>query len=670
MLSFTFLKKKKFLIITLVVVLAITGFFVSRRVIMRAAAKNSLQLRTAFAMRGDLNVTISGSGPAYASESKDVTAEVDGTLVKSYFEEGDSVKKGDLLFELTAGDYEEKLEQIEISLREAEITYEESRRKVENLNMFAPFSGKVTDIAIEKGVNVSDNTSVLTLTDMSKLKVILPFSSKVINRIHEGDTAIVYLPDYMEFLEGKVASVDEKPYSLSGGSLVNNVEIIIDNPGGLEEGVKASAELRAGTGGEKILSLETGELEFVNKKVMKANTSGTVKEILVKENQEVEEGTLLVIFENEQIILNNKSNAMKVRNLKKQLEDVQKQLENCKIYAPIDGVIVWKSNINEGDSVRASTVLCTISNPEKMEFEISVDELDIPKLKVGQKVRVTVDALTEYSGAVFEGTVKRIAMTGSTQSGVTVYPVIIEISNPEGIKEGMNCNADIYIVEKENVLYVPIEAVTSINGRSVVMVMSEEGNENVNRMIQQGRNAFRGQYGARVENSEGDNSDGNNVAGSDGNNSENPGGNNFQRRTGDNSSNSGTASNMTDIMQNFLRRNSLIDSRIADYYKNATPVFIETGVNNEEYIEVVSGLEEGDIVILPPILQSSTSNNTNNNMFFGGGMSGGMSGGMGGFQMNIPGTSTAPSGSGSWGRSNIQRQRGGMQGFQGGTNRD
>ncbi|NSW89456.1 MAG: HlyD family efflux transporter periplasmic adaptor subunit [Firmicutes bacterium] len=664
--------KKKLLIFILAIVVGVSGFFVVRGMVMKASAKDNIELRTAVARRGNISVTVTGSGPAASSSKKDVTASVSATFLKAYYKDGDEVKAGDLLFELDDSTYQANVRQIELNLSQARLTYEKVQKEIANLNMVAPFSGRVTSISVKEGDSVSSNTAVLTLIDESKLKITLPFRNTAIEKIQIGERASVYLKDTMEVVYGTVTYVEEKPYSMTNGGLACNVEITLDNPGALEEGIIASAQIE--TGGDAISSLESGTLVYINKTVMKAETSGTVKEIPVRDGQFVNSGTTLVVFENDELILNRESNSLKVNDLEKQLEEARKQLGNCKIYAPIDGVIIDQKELVEGDQVKIGEVLCSVINLNNIEFEISVDELDIPRIAVGQKVDVTVDAIAENSGQSFTGVVKKIASQGSTQGGVTTYPVTIEISDPKGIKEGMNCNASIFVIEKNNILYIPIEAVTNIGGRAMVFVRNDgqlqqsavvpgdfmqgnQGNWGSRRGLQgsnQGSSQANNQGGSEASSQESnveerstDSRFANRIANQNPNQAFNSSDNQNDNQNDQNNvrSNNRTGEGASALMENFLRRNTTLDPRIADYYKDAVPVFIQTGVNNETYIEVVSGLQEGDEVILPPIFQSQNSSGSKTTNPMGG------FGGFGGFG---GGSTVVPGGTGGTGGRNFQ----------------
>ena len=80
----TLFSKKKVLIFVLVIAAGIAGFFAVRGIVNGASAKDSLELRTSVAIKGNLSVAVTGSGPAQSSSKKSVTASVNGTLLESY----------------------------------------------------------------------------------------------------------------------------------------------------------------------------------------------------------------------------------------------------------------------------------------------------------------------------------------------------------------------------------------------------------------------------------------------------------------------------------------------------------------------------------------------------------------------------------------------------------
>ena len=110
----------------------------------------------------------------------------------------------------------------------------------------------------------------------------------------------------------------------------------------------------------------------------------------------------------------------------------------------------------QGDALTSGSTLCVIYDLSYLEMVINVDELQIGALSVGQKVQLTADAVTDKT---YVGTVTRVSMKGSSSGGTTTYPITIRIDETDGLRPGMNANAEIVVAEASNALVVPNAAV-------------------------------------------------------------------------------------------------------------------------------------------------------------------------------------------------------------------
>ena len=98
---------------------------------------------------------------------------------------------------------------------------------------------------------------------------------------------------------------------------------------------------------------------------------------------------------------------------------------------------------------------------------LPVDELDVAKIKPGQEVRLTADALP---GTELSGQVSHVAFEGNVQSGVATFDVTITVNHVDGLKVGMTVIADILVENRQNTLLVPIEAVQYQSGKTFVPI--------------------------------------------------------------------------------------------------------------------------------------------------------------------------------------------------------
>lgn len=600
-----------FSIVGVVIIAIVTGVII---VTMNNASKSTLATaqRTTKVKKGNIEVSITGSGTITSSSTSDLMSNADGKITKAYFSEGDTVKKGDLLYEIDDTDAKLNIQKIENSISQAQLSVNSNQKNYNNLTIIAPFSGKVTNISAEAGENVNNGMSLFTITETSKLKLSVPFSTTYTPNIKVGQKAQVHLQELMDTVDGVVTAIDDNLYTASNGGTVKNIEITVSNPGSLTDGMTASVDISTSSGLES--GSQVGALEYANKKAIQAATSGTFSSVNVKNNQYVNKGDVLIQIENDDLQITSQTNDLKMQDLNNQLTAAQKELENYKVYSPIDGTISAVSAV-VGDSVKSGSALISIRDFNQMQFTISVDELDIAKVEVGQEVSITVDALTETEKTPLSGEVIYKAMEGTSSNGVAVYDVTVKINEAKNLLAGMNANAKIILNKAENALIVPLEAVTKMGDKAFVWVKGASG-DNL-----KSRGGMNSQENMPAPSNSSD------IAQSP-NNSSRP------KEPSDDSSSSSKRRMSANFTQN------------QEYYANATMKSVEIGLNSDEYIEIKSGLSEGDEVILPPLVASSNGESSAPSSSGGFNM-GGFTGGMGGGNMGTPPDMPSRSGGGS-----------------------
>lgn len=167
------------------------------------------------------------------------------------------------------------------------------------------------------------------------------------------------------------------------------------------------------------------------------------------------------------------------------LKQAQSDLNKARITSRGSGLVVlnkvWMSDserkLKEGDSVRSRMVILEIPDLSSMQVTVQVGEADISGVRVGQKVRLTLDALP---GKKFSGVVKDIATLASEtmpwQSSGTPgrrnFEVTVQVQQqgPTALRPGMTANAEIICDVAPKSIRVPIEAVFEKNGKQTVYV--------------------------------------------------------------------------------------------------------------------------------------------------------------------------------------------------------
>ena len=158
------------------------------------------------------------------------------------------------------------------------------------------------------------------------------------------------------------------------------------------------------------------------------------------------------------------------------LEKAQNELENATIISPIDGEVA-QLNYKTGDIIIDSgnvDPVAVIINNDTLFIEVNIEEADINKIKIGQTVYATFDAMDELK---LDGKVNFISLTSKTNNnGIVTYLVRIVITNKgdNQIREGMTVFVDFVIAEVKDVLVVPVRAVKNVNDKPSVMNKNNE----------------------------------------------------------------------------------------------------------------------------------------------------------------------------------------------------
>lgn len=512
----------------------------------QTALAADLTYTTAAVERRDITSEITGSGSLEAANSYSVTSLVDGTILADYFEEGDQVDEDTVLYDIDSSDMASSLEQSEISLSQAQRSYNNKLKDLADLTVTAPKAGQVVDIAVKAGDDVSAGQTVATIRDSDTMTLKVPFLADEAAGFYVGQSAQVTLDSTFEVLNGTVTEVSGVDQVLTGNVIVRDVTIQVSNPGGLSTSQTGSATV------DGCASASGGSFSYLAERSVTAEVSGTVASIHVSEGDRLSQGGAILTLTSDDLEDEVQSAAEALRNAELSLESRYDQLDNYTITSPISGTVIDK-NYNAGENIETGQTLCSIYDLSYLTLTLNVDELDISNIQVGQQVLITAEAV---EGRTYTGVVTKVSVAGTSSSGTTTYPVTIRIDETDGLLPGMNVDATITLDSASGVLAIPSAA---FNRGNTVLVTA----------------------------------------------------------------NSPSAANGT-LMEG-------IGGDGEQYYS----VPVEVGVSDDSYIEIISGLQEGDTVAYIPTTSSGSFEMGSMMMIPGGGMgsvtiSGGPGGGMGG----------------------------------------
>jgi len=154
-----------------------------------------------------------------------------------------------------------------------------------------------------------------------------------------------------------------------------------------------------------------------------------------------------------------------------QLQSAEIAYDNNIIRAPFDGVVAVLNN-HKGDQVSSADTIATIITNEQIA-ELSLNEVDVSKVKVGQKAIMTFDAI---DGLSLTGKVAQIDTIGTVTQGVVTYAVKVSFdSQDDRVKPGMTVNTEIITDVVTDALAVPNAAVKTQGGNAIVQVLDSNG---------------------------------------------------------------------------------------------------------------------------------------------------------------------------------------------------
>ena len=622
------------IVIVLIVVLAalLGGFFLYKKKTSSQKRQGDQSVSTATVKRTDISSELTASSSLSPKDTYEVTSLVEGEVIEANFEEGDVVEKGQVLYRIDASSMDSDLSSAQTSLQRAKESaqtaqsdYAEETARIAGNTYRSTASGYIKTLYIKEGDKVNNGTKIADLYDDSVMKIIVPFLSGEAAEINVGDEAAVTLEDTGEQISGTVTVVSSMEETLSGGRLVKNVTVEVSNPGGLTTDTAASVTVDG-----FVCSAEgpfTAKTETTLSVELSGNKSLEIENLLIHEGSYVEKNSELfqVTTKTAEEYLKEFKDAVEsaddnLENAENKLSNTQDNVDDYTITAPISGTVITK-NAKVGDKISKSssgtTTMAVIYDLSTMTLEMSVDELDVSSIKVGQSVEITADAV---EGETFTGTVTNVSLQSSYSNGVTNYPVTVTLDDTGSLLPGMNVDAKIILDSSENALVIPASAL--MRGNRVYVKKSSDSTENADTQRNDSSDNVGDADSERKNHGDGtlnaDSVDRQPDAGAEASGSSKGSGT-------DNSSSKSNGSGKSG------------SSNVPDGFE---AVQVTTGIINDDYVEILSGLSEGDEVYI----SSDSGSSTQTNQMQMGGM-GGPGGDMGGGAPGGPDGNGGPGGS-------------------------
>ncbi len=512
----TFLKRPRNIILILLAVFIIFGFFMFRR-----GGQTSLYEFVA-AKKGTISQEVSITGRVEAAENVELAFEKNGKVAVVYVTVGDKVVTGQILASLNNAEIEAQLAQAQATLLKEQTTLAQLKTgtRAEEIQIArTTVSNAEKEMTDEQNnLNIVTNKAAIDLDNLySDIKDILndayakaddAVNKQAIGIFNNGNSANPQLT----FSSGSQAEVNaESKRVLAGTELVrfksgldnlptdqagldnalinagsyltnildflNSTGEALDNSAGLLESDLTSYKYNINLGRTNVntalTSVTTQKQSIATQKSTNQSNINTAQTSL-----NTAENTLASARDNLALKLAGSTpeqiaaQEAQVKYASANVQNYLAQLGKGIIRSPFNG-IVTKQNAKLGEIITANNPEISVLSEAKFEIEANVPEADIAKIKLDNSANVTLDAYG--NSVIFEAKIVQIEPAETMVEGVATYKTTLQFNkDDERIKSGMTANIDILAARKNDVLLIPQRAVRQKNNHQYVLLKTSQ----------------------------------------------------------------------------------------------------------------------------------------------------------------------------------------------------
>jgi len=403
--------------------------------------------------KGHLLISVICPGTIVSRDVRILQSELEGrATIISIVPDGSQVKKGDLLIELDASTLNDTRVDQEISVQKAEAAYIQAR---ENLA-------------------VVENQAK---ADVDKAELDLTFAKQDLEKYRDGE-----FPNSLKDAEGQITIAKEElnraqeklkwSKVLFAEKYLSATELQADELAAH----KAELEVQLAESNKDLLQNFTYKRQMAELESNVSQTDMALERTRRKSAADVVQAKAELAAKQSEF-----------EQQKGKLAKIEEQIAKAKVYAPIDGRAIYATSAKRmrwddqplaaGQDVMERQELIYMPTANSVKAEVKLHEANLQKVTTGLPAKVTADALP---GKVFWGTVATIAPLPDAQSmwmnqDLKVYPTEIYIDGDVSeLMIGWSCRAEIIVAQYEETLYVPVQAVTKVEGKSCVYVAEGE----------------------------------------------------------------------------------------------------------------------------------------------------------------------------------------------------
>ncbi|MCX6751864.1 MAG: efflux RND transporter periplasmic adaptor subunit [Candidatus Nomurabacteria bacterium] len=426
------------------------------------------QYITTTVQKGTIVSSVTASGQVESSNQIDLKTRATGQIVYVGAKAGDIVKKGKTLFSLDARDAQQAVRNAQTSLETAKLDLEKFQQPPDSVAVLvikkAIADAEASKLDAEKAITDAYRALLNTSVVASPVNSSDTQTAPTISGTYIKDKEVVITISVYQTGNGAYFNATSVPVGVVSGS--GNVTTVTPQPIG-DSGLYIKFATASSNQSNWIITLP-------NKSATTYNANYTTYQDAIDNQKKVDDTADLTIAQNNKSLndlyqpdaLTLRTKQLAVKQAQDTLSNDQIVLSDYYVIAPFDGIIASVTG-KVGDT--ASGTLGTIITNQEIAL-LSMNEVDVAKIKLGQKATITFDAIPDLS---MTGSVVEIDTIGTVSQGVVSYSVKIAFDTEDAqVKPGMSVSASIITDSKTDVLLVPSSAIKTQGTTKYVQIFS------------------------------------------------------------------------------------------------------------------------------------------------------------------------------------------------------
>ncbi|KKW10946.1 MAG: Efflux transporter, RND family, MFP subunit [Parcubacteria group bacterium GW2011_GWA2_49_9] len=453
--------------------------------------------------RGTIVSSITGSGQISASSQVDLKTKAAGDVLYVGVKSGQEVRAGSLLLQLDARDAQKSVRDAEANLESAKISHQKLLKPADTLSLIqAENALSQANASLAKGYDDGFNSVSNAFLDLPTVLIGL---SDIISGTKVGqsgqdnlsayadlistfDSTSVLLRDSAREAFQKARAAYDRTFILyrSTSRLSDKATIetlineVYDSTKTIAEAVKRTNDFlsvvkdRLSEHNQALPAPLSGHLSSLSTYIGNTNSHLLsllgIKDTITSSKYSISERTeSLAKLKAGAEALDISASELTLKQRENALQDAREKLADYFIRAPFDGTVASLS-VKKADSLGSGASVGVFITKQQLA-EISLNEVDVARIKIGQPALLTFDAVSNLK---INGTVLEMDTVGTVSQGVVTYNVKIGFNSPDGvIKPGMSVTAEIITDSKPDVLIVPQGAVKTQGRTKYVEVVTD-----------------------------------------------------------------------------------------------------------------------------------------------------------------------------------------------------